>query len=152
MRKRDRVLAAFRRMLLGDVYFRLQQLESRVGSLDSEIPLDGRYRHNRSLARRVEDLESEAAQRRPVGQVGPLGSDYLLTERVPIAPKLFAPARMIVPIDAAIELTQGKARQWLIERQAQGDPGPVYVEDGVLSTDQTDAEERAAGSNDEEGS
>ena len=78
MKKRDKVLVALRRVLLGDVYRRLDELERRVGSLGSEVLPGGGLRYARPLAHRVADLERSALLTQPIGSVkGPLGSDFL---------------------------------------------------------------------------
>lgn len=74
MRKRDRILTAFRRVLLGDVYRRLEQLEARVGQLGVEVLPAGHRRSDRPLAERVSDLERVEVLRRPIGTVVKGGS------------------------------------------------------------------------------
>lgn len=64
----------------------------------------------------------------------------------PVSPQpMFAPAKLILDIDSAIELSDGETRQWLVGRKALGDPGPVYVNQGECSTDRADAEDAADG-------
>lgn len=75
MKKRDKVLAAFRRILLGDVYRRLYELEARVGSLGSEVLPAGHWRSGKPLAVRVADLERLDVLRQANAAVR--GSDFV---------------------------------------------------------------------------
>lgn len=55
----------------------------------------------------------------------------------PLPPRLVKPQRFIIPIDLAIEVLvlHGKFKAWVEAQIAKGDPGPVFVVNGVMSTE-----------------
>jgi len=61
---------------------------------------------------------------------------------IPISPhKQFRPKKLIMPIEAALDGATGITRDWLLARIEKGDPGPVFIFDGEMFTEMSEAEE-----------